>query len=104
MKTFLPLIIGLLFAASCTAAEVAPVRNLTLDFSFAWDATRDQPMPERVAAMKRTLLPLYPEFYGRGSPEEQDAKMPAPSSASLRFATPIWTRPRSSAARCSSIC
>jgi hypothetical protein len=77
MKKFLFIALGFLLAGSCAAGatdSAAPlVRNFTSEFTSSWDATRDQPMPQRVAAMKRTLMPLYPEFYGRGTAEEQDA-------------------------------
>jgi hypothetical protein len=79
MKKILFIAIGLLLAGSCAAGatdSAAPLaRNFTSEFISSWDATRDQPMPQRVAAMKRTLMPLYPEFYGRGTAEEQDAKI-----------------------------
>jgi len=70
-------ILGLLIAGVLTAAQPAlaqtpvdapPTRlafdNIADDFLAFWDATRDLPTPERVAAFKRDVAPLFPEFYG----------------------------------------
>ncbi len=63
------------FAAG--SALAAPLRNIAPDFATAFDATAQLPMPERVAAMKKSMQALYPEFYGRFTPEEQDRRMQA---------------------------
>lgn len=60
-------------ALSATHATGAEIRNLAPAFTAAYDASAQLPMPERVAAMKKVLLAQYPEFYGRGTPEKQDA-------------------------------
>lgn len=51
------------------------VRNLAPDFVAAYDATAQLPMPERVAAMKKALVAIYPEFYGRGTESQQDQRI-----------------------------
>lgn len=62
-------------AMSATYAAGPEVRNLAPAFTAAYDASAQLPMPERVAAMKKVLLAQYPEFYGRGTPEKQDASI-----------------------------
>lgn len=68
--------IAALAAGVLQAAEPA-VRNLAPDFLTAFDASAQLPMPERVAAMKKTLQASFPEFYGRGTPEQQDKAISA---------------------------
>lgn len=60
----LSLVAALIAAAPLFAyAQDAPVRNIAGDFARTWDATRDLPMPERVAAFKHDVASRYPEFY-----------------------------------------
>jgi hypothetical protein len=44
-------------------AQDAAVRNIAGDFARTWDATRDLPMTQRVAAFKKQVASQYPEFY-----------------------------------------
>lgn len=60
-------------AMSTAHATGAEIRNLAPAFTAAYDASAQLSMPERVAAMKKVLLAQYPEFYGQGTPEKQDA-------------------------------
>ncbi|WP_028103371.1 hypothetical protein [Pseudoduganella violaceinigra] len=69
------LLAGAVLAAS--SAFAAPLRNIAPDFAAAYDATAQMPMPERVAAMKKAMQRLYPEFYGRFTRAEQDRRMQA---------------------------
>jgi hypothetical protein len=60
----LSLAVASMAAAPLSAcAQDAPVRNIAGDFARTWDATRNLPMPERVAAFKKDVASQYPEFY-----------------------------------------
>jgi hypothetical protein len=63
------------FAASAGHATEPVVRNLAPQFAATYDATAQLPPTERVAAMKQVLVAQYPEFYGRGTPQQQDARI-----------------------------
>lgn len=74
------------FLASALAAAIplfalaqdAPVRNIAGDFATTWDATKDMPMAERVAAFKKNVASQYPDFYAAsrsGGAEKQDARI-----------------------------
>lgn len=67
------LAIGVAPAHAQAQATGQGVRNLAPAFTAEYDASAQLPMPERVAAMKKVLMGLYPEFYGRKAPAEQDA-------------------------------
>lgn len=71
------LLLAALISGSAAAHEAAPLRNIVGEFATTFDKTSQLPMPERVAAMKKAMQALYPEFYGRFTPEEQDRRMQA---------------------------
>jgi hypothetical protein len=59
------------------------VISIAADFTAFWDATKDLPMEQRVAAFHRTVEPKFPEFYDAarlaipGKPDSQDARIAA---------------------------
>jgi len=57
--------------AGAQAADVQ-VRNIAPEFVKVYDATAALPMPERVRAMRESLMAQYPEFYGRRKPANMD--------------------------------
>jgi len=59
-------------SAHAFAADTAPVRNFAPEFVKIYDATEQQAMPARVAAVRSLLMAEYPEFYIRRKPEQLD--------------------------------
>jgi uncharacterized protein YjaZ len=57
------LLLAVLISCSAAAHAAAPVRNIAGDFAHTWDATRNLPMDERVAAFRRDVAAKYPDFY-----------------------------------------
>lgn len=57
------LLLAVLISCSAAVHAAAPVRNIAVDFASTWDATRDLPMAERVAAFRKNVASKYPEFY-----------------------------------------
>jgi opacity protein-like surface antigen len=57
-------------ATSASAADVAPqppalqVRNIAQSFADFYEANKDKPGAEQVAAFKKTVAPGFPAFYG----------------------------------------
>jgi hypothetical protein len=63
---------------SFALAQDAPVRNIAGDFASTWEASKNMPMAERVAAFKKNVASQYPEFYAAsrfGGEEKQDARI-----------------------------
>lgn len=70
-----PLLLAALLAtnaANVSAADTPAVRNIAPEFVTVYDASAQLPMPARVAAMRESLMALYPEFYGRRKPADTD--------------------------------
>lgn len=57
------ILLAVLISCSAAAHAAAPVRNIAGDFANTWDATRNLPMDERIAAFRRDVAAKYPEFY-----------------------------------------
>lgn len=57
------LLLAVLISCSAAAHAAAPVRNIAGDFANTWDATRNLPMDERIAAFRRDVAAKYPDFY-----------------------------------------
>jgi hypothetical protein len=57
------------------AADMAGVHNFAPEFITVYDATAQLPMPERVTAMRESLMAQYPEFYSRRKPADLDKRV-----------------------------
>ena len=65
-------------------AQPSPVTvDIAADFTVFWDATKDLPMEQRVAAFHRVVEPTFPDFYNAtrfaapGNPGNQDERIAA---------------------------
>ncbi|KQZ38696.1 hypothetical protein ASD58_27980 [Duganella sp. Root1480D1] len=57
------LLLAVLISCSAAVHAAAPVSNIAGDFASTWDATRELPMAERVAAFRKNVAAKYPDFY-----------------------------------------
>jgi len=74
---------GTAAASDCCDGTAAVAINIAPDFTTFWDATKDLPMAQRVAAFHRDLEPKFPEFYSAarfakpGGTDDQDERIAA---------------------------
>lgn len=74
MRNTLIALVAALAAGAAHCAD-APVRNLAPEFAKVYDATAQLPMPERVSAMRESLMSQYTEFYSRRKPADLDKRV-----------------------------
>lgn len=61
--------------SSIATLSAPAARNFASEFVKVYDATEQLPMPERVAAMRESMMGQYPEFYSRRKPAQLDKRV-----------------------------
>lgn len=83
--------LGLVFCTTevpdCRELSSPAAINIAADFTAFWDATKNLPMEQRVAAFHRDIEPKFPEFYDAmrfatpSEPDNQDMRIAAAIAA-----------------------
>jgi hypothetical protein len=63
-KLILAAALSLLSIGACASGEAPQVHKIALSFADFWDANKDKPASEQLAAFHRDVAPGFPAFYG----------------------------------------
>jgi hypothetical protein len=80
-KFILAAALSLLSFGACAGGEAPQVHKIALSFVDFWDANKDKPAPEQLAAFRKDVAPGFPAFYGieryggRATQADNDARI-----------------------------